>query len=312
MSISDEYREIYVKEIVDKSRGIIFKYSPVSNRHEFQPLSHAVSPQAVEQLCGLMRKNLLFYCYGEDEVVKHYKKKTFADLDTAAQYAYKMRLPKRPVNADGIPSEVLLDLLIQIYTPNAYKLAVRALMRQKDNNEIKGYDLTYFSLIDDNIGLWLGQAKLGDKSYCKDDISKDLLDKFSREYLSEQVFFVCDKQTGTTDECEHLTDIINRVNIATLKQEPISRQKTLLECFQQNRISIYIPCLLAYGQASVYKTAAEIFQKIEDENKEMQTYFLKHSYSFSGFDPKIIFYIFPIEDIDRLRDAESGFYCGLR
>ena len=312
MSISDEYKDIYVKEVVTQSHGVIFKYSPCSNQHEFQPFSHAVAPQAVEQLCELMRKNLVFYCYGEDEIVKNYKKKTFSDLGEASRYAYKMRLPKRQAASDGLPSEVLLDLLIQLYIPDAYKLAVRPLMRQKDNNEIKGYDLTYFTIAGNEIGLWLGQAKLGDKSYCKNNISKDLLTKFNSDYLSEQVFFICDKQVGTTHESEYLTDIINKVNVATLDQDPVSRQVALIKCFKENNISIYIPCLLAYGYGDLYQNAAEIFTKIEDEIKEMQSYFLNHIYSFSGFDPKIIFYIFPIEDIKRLRDEESGFYCGLR
>lgn len=55
-----------------------------------------------------------------------------------------MRLSVWPIQTDGLPSEVLLNLLIQLYIPGSYKMAVRPLLRQQDNNEIKGYDLTYF------------------------------------------------------------------------------------------------------------------------------------------------------------------------
>ena len=55
-----------------------------------------------------------------------------------------------------------------MYTPNAYKLAVRTLFRQNDKNEIKGYDSTYFTRDEKGFSLWLGQAKLGGETYCKD------------------------------------------------------------------------------------------------------------------------------------------------
>ena len=75
---------------------------------------------------------------------------------------------------DGLLSEVLLDMLIQIYEPGANKLAIRTLFRQHDNNEIKGYDLTYLTKYNGKYTLWLGQAKLGKKSYCRDSIHEDL------------------------------------------------------------------------------------------------------------------------------------------
>ena len=37
----------------------------------------------------------------------------------------------------------------------------------------------------------------------------------------------------------------------------------------------------------------------------------KYTYIFEGLDPEIVFYVFPIESITRLRDKEKGFYAGL-
>lgn len=312
MTIAEKYYKIYADEIATKSSGIIIKYSPVTNQHMFCPFSHAAGTSSVEDLAQIMRKNLLFYCYGEEEVVKHYERSSFLDLEQAAQYAFQSRLPVRPLNSDGLPSEVLLDLLVQLYTPNAYKLAVRPLFRQQDNNEIKGYDLTYFTASEQSVELWLGQAKLGEKGYCKQGIHSDLLSKFKDNYLCRQMFFVCDKPVGASPEADKLTTIINCVNLATLNQNDAARQQALLNCFQENNISIIIPCLMAYGAGSVYSNINEILEKVEAETAEIQKYFLKNKYDFLGFYPKILFYIFPIEDIERLRDTKRGFYRGLR
>lgn len=70
MTITERYNQIYTSEIASKSRNIIIKYSPVKNQHVFSPFRHAVGINSVENLAQIMRKNLLFYCYGEEEVVK--------------------------------------------------------------------------------------------------------------------------------------------------------------------------------------------------------------------------------------------------
>lgn len=312
MSIAEEYKEIYHKEMLMQCNGIILIYSPLTNKYEFQPFSHNIGNNCVEELSSLMRKNLLFYCYGEEEIIKYYRKNTFCNLEQAAKYAYKNRLPKRLATSDGLPGEVLLDLLIQLYTKDAYKLGVRQIMRQDDNNEIKGYDLTYFSLHNEEVTLWLGQAKLGEKSYCRTGIQRDLLEKFKKEYLSKQVFFVCDKSVGVTEECEKLTNIINQINIATLDMEEHLRASALLRCFEENNIKIKIPCLLAYEQADVYADLSCVYQKIDEELADIQKYFSKTLYDFNGFTPKILFYIFPIKCLEKLRDNKGGFYDGLR
>ena len=143
MSITKRYNEIFDKEILQKSRGIIFTFSPLQDQFVYQPYSHNISADSVEKLGELMRHNLFFYSYGEEEVVQHYEKDHFSSLEQAAKYAYINRLPKRADITDGLPSEVLLDLLVQLYNPQACKLAVRTILRQNDNNEIKGYDIDH-------------------------------------------------------------------------------------------------------------------------------------------------------------------------
>lgn len=136
MSIIERYHEIFDKEILQKSRGVIFSFSPLQDQFIYQPYSHNISADSVEKLGELMRHNLFFYSYGEEEVVQHYEKDHFSSLEQAAKYAYINRLPKRADITDGLPSEVLLDLLVQLYNPQACKLAVRTILRQNDNNEI--------------------------------------------------------------------------------------------------------------------------------------------------------------------------------
>ena len=191
MSDYEEYNQIFYEEVFKKSKGIILSFSPSKDNYVYCPYSHAISDDAVERLGALMRQNLFFYCFGETEVIKYYKNGQL----------------------DGLPGEALLDLLVQLYTPNAYKLAVRTIFRQDDHNEIKGYDMTYFTKDESGISLWLGQAKLGEIDYCRSGISQDLLTKFEKTYLSKQLFFVCTKPVSVSDDAKTILDMIEKINI---------------------------------------------------------------------------------------------------
>lgn len=311
MSIYQDYKTIFETEIVQQSKGIIFSFSPLNDKHNYQPYSHSISPDAVEKLGKLMRHNLLFYSFGEDEVVSYYKKNAFSSLEKAAKYAYKTRLPHRDPKQDGLPSEVLLDLLVQIYNPNAYKLAVRTIFRQADNNEIKGYDLTYFTKDSTGISLWLGQAKLGRKTYCKNGINEDLIEKYVASYLSKQLFFVCDKRIHISDDAKSVLEAIEVLNMRAVDEDEAIRAQKLIDLLNQLKIQIKIPCLLAYEANRVYQDAAKLYERVMSEVEDMKVFFNSQPYSFTGFAPEIIFYVFPIESIDRLRDKEHGFYAGL-
>ena len=311
MSICQNYRDIFEKEIVQKSKGIIFSYSPITDKYQYRSYSHGCSNTAVEELGKLMRHNLFFYAFGEDEIVEYYEKNRFDSLERAAKYAYQQRLPKRANTADGLPSEALLDLLIQIFNPTAYKLAVRTLFRQNDNNEIKGYDLSYFSKEEESITLWLGQAKLGSKSYCASSINNDLLSKYTKEYLARQFFFICDKRIEVTEDAKEILEAIDKINVLMMDQDSRSRAERLIAYFVKNHFKIKIPCLLAYGEGTVYHDESQVYEKIMNEVESIRRYYKKYLYSFEDIIPEIIFCVFPIESIERLRDKEKGFYAGL-
>ena len=307
----NKYRDLYEKIIVQNIKGVIYDYSPINDTYTFKPFSHSVSSNSVEELGRIMRNNLPFYCYGEDEVIQYFERYNLDNITDFSRFSYKQRLPKRHHTNDGLLSEVLLDLLIQVYNPDTYKLCVRTLFRQDDNNEIKGYDLTYFSKCGNKTTLWLGQAKLGQKDYCKSDIDKDLKSKYNNSYLSKQMYFICDKPVEVNDDARAILDIINELNISNMNSDNNARMNKLIQCFKVNNIKINIPCLLAFEEKLVYEKPDKLFSIIKKETEDLISYYKSKNYSFSGFKPNIIFYVFPIEDLKRLRDKEKGFYAGL-
>ena len=159
--------------------------------------------------------------------------------------------------------------------------------------------------------MWLGQAKLGEMNYCKRGIHQDLLHKFDPNYLSKQLYFVCSKRVSLTDDAKDILKAIEKINICTMDEGENTRAKKLIDHLRDQKITIKIPCLLAYEKNEPYQDTQKIYKRIETETLKMKDYFNKHSYTFSGFTPEIVFYVFPIESIERLRNKETGFYAGL-
>ena len=105
MSITDRYNEIFDKEILQKSHGVIFTFSPLRDQFVYQPYSHDVSADSVERLGELMRRNLFFYSYGEEEVVQHYEKDHFSSMEQSIW---------RNANRAGLSTIIIVHFLYYI------------------------------------------------------------------------------------------------------------------------------------------------------------------------------------------------------
>ena len=82
-----------------------------------------------------------------------------------------------------------------------------------------------------------------------------------------------------------------------------------MDFLKSKNIDICIPCLLAYDNSNIYSETMNIENKMKVEMNWMKHYFEKN-FKFEDIKPKLIFIIFPIENIEALRGNEE-FYAGL-
>jgi hypothetical protein len=72
-------------------------------------------------------------------------------------------------------------------------------------------------------------------------------------------------------------------------------------------IKIKIPCVLAYT-ANIYSDSTKLSEAIMTETREMINYFDENNYKIiEKVDYEIIYYIFPIDNIQQLRETISSF-----
>ena len=104
--------------------------------------------------------------------------------------------------------------------------------------------------------------------------------------------------------------MINQLNMFSIEKDDSERAKAFLEYVIENNITINIPCLLAYEKDTVYRSVENLEKQIKNEVEAVNKYFHKHRYFFKGFKPNLMFFVFPIEDVEGLR-GDEGFYEGL-
>ncbi|XRG80731.1 Hachiman antiphage defense system protein HamA [Rossellomorea sp. GAMAL-10_SWC] len=302
----DKFYEIFEELIGQHLRNsIIFKHEPKKGTHTYEPFRHHFDTESEKRLGNFMRKYIFYYAYSETEVIKAYEKGRLNDLEKAATIALDTRLPKRKGAGNGLYSELLLDLLITMFSNNVNKLATRAVYRQDtDNQELKGYDGLHISVDeDDNKFLWLGQAKMGSRSYCVTDIKKDLTDKANMLYTAKQLFFVSDKETKTLPKAIDVLEKINQVYWDNEDLSPETRADSLSEFFKNERIKIVFPCLLAYGMPSFYEVEGNLESELETELEKIIDQFDEKFETLLQNEYEILVWFIPIRDLKALRES---------
>ncbi|MDU7630993.1 MAG: Hachiman antiphage defense system protein HamA [Lachnospiraceae bacterium] len=299
------YKEIYNELIGEKFRAAIISYKPHRGTYEYLGYSHQAEVNALNDIADLIIDDMVFYAFSENEILRlNDDVDLLVDLRAAAKYAYMERLPKREkAKSDGTMGEVLLDIFIQLASQNTQKLIARAKHTEiNSKKEITGYDALYFTKDTTGISLWLGQAKAGQKGYCKSSIIKDLKEKYTKEYFADTAFYIADK-----NEAPELGELLNEINRICLrvqlnKWNKEEKVKKLFQVLQDKQVRIKIPCLIAYSQ-KIYSDKTKLETYIETEIREMvdEVDVLKFPIEI-GLDYDIVFYIMPIEDVDYIRD----------
>lgn len=299
------YEELYDKLIGEKFRASIIRYNPQSKRYKYCGYSHKVEGNALDNLSEIIIDDMVFYAFTEKEIVKlNDNMQILSDLRTAAKYAYVERLPKRlNSKSDGTMGEVLLDIFIQLSSVNAKKLVARAKHTEiNSRKEITGYDALYFTIEGSEKYLWLGQAKAGQKTYCKKSIAEDLQVKYKKEYFADTAFYIADKNEAK--ELENLLEEINKVCYFAQIKKWNSTQKidNLVDVLVNNNVKLRIPCLISYTQ-DIYNDKNKLEQYINVEMNDIISEFDIKMFPIDiGLDYDIIFYILPVKDVDYIRD----------
>lgn len=296
------YKEVFEEHVASVVRDIsVITYNPVAGDSGklFHPFSHGLDTDGSRKLGEALRSFLVFYAYDEMEIVTKHLRGQLSDLDLAAKRALEHRIPERRGSSNGLYSEALLHLILELMYDNIKRANLRTVYRQPDDNsEVRGFDSAHLILDDEEKMLYLGQAKLGGKAYCVRSIEEDL-EKVSFLYTYKQLVFIADKTgyiaSDIKTELEKLNDMFEELEDC----DEGDRIAGLTTFFSENNYKIVIPCLLAYGGSEGFYD--DIEQNINAEINDLISKLDSSSVDIEFCDYEIMFIVLPVSDVEEVR-----------
>ena len=125
------------------------------------------------------------------------------------------------------------------------------------------------------------------------------------------MYYIADKAEKSIE----LAGILNKVNdicLLSIKKQWSDNEKkqALFDLIKANQIKIKIPCLLVYT-ADIYYDESTLTSKIEEDVNQAISDFEKSNYLVAKeLDHEILFCVFPIKDIKKLRSNIIKFKKG--
>lgn len=235
-----------------------------------------------DDLSKLIRDTVIFFALTPQELAT-------LSAETSAKLHKRAwgRISDRHAHMKGDYGELLLFLILEVYYP-AKKFVTKARLRSSKGDEIKGYDCAHFSIDkDDEICLWLGEAKFHQSfstaiAKATDSINKHLTIKSIKDELS-----------------------ILEGNIEIQGENARKLEDFLNSGLSIDNIKFKIPVLLTYDSASVRSNTA-LCKKFTDElTNELNTHYSNiEGRAFTNpSNMELHFILLPLEEVKKIKDA---------
>jgi hypothetical protein len=146
-----------VKLIKSRANNLIYNIKVTSNHNRFLKdtyhLNYESGKYRQDELVKLIRDTVIFFALTREELSQ-------INADTLAKLQKRAwnRISNRAPGMKGDYGELLLYLILEVFYP-AKKFVTKVRLRTSLGDEIKGYDCAHFSLENNQICLWLGEAK---------------------------------------------------------------------------------------------------------------------------------------------------------
>ena len=193
----------------------------------------------------------------------------------------------------GFYGEVLLDLILRCFLKTDVLLARGYLYSPIEKSEVKGFDAFHIMEWDDNVELWLGEAKFY-VNYKKpvDDVLGKISYSLSDEYVHDNFLALIDWQDRFSHSDSRLSGILDRweenpnINIAS-------------EIANENMVITY-PIMIAYQPKNDGSYEEKVKECLEYIEKKIVNLPISITTSFQY---KIFFIFLPVDDVRSVKEC---------
>ena len=206
---------------------------------------------------------------------------------------YNCNAPLQTKLKYGFYGEVLLDLILRCFLETKVILARGYLYSPIENSEVKGFDAFHLIERNDNLDLWLGEAKFY-ISYKKPitDVLEKIEKSLSNDYINRNLITLIDWRDRFTTTSTKLSSLLD-----SWEENP---EINLAEEMKKHNIRITYPIFIAYQQKNSHQFHESInvcIEHILTESKKLTFPLL------TSFDYHLFFIFLPLSAVKCIKES---------
>ncbi|HHI3609883.1 TPA: HamA C-terminal domain-containing protein [Bacillus anthracis] len=277
-----------MKALTRRIKNLIFKFnvSPEKISTEKHPftLNYEDGKYRQLELVRIIKDSVIHFALTADEIKNLKKTDDFGEMERKAW----SRISKAHKNSKGDYGELLLFLMLTVFFPTK-KFVTKVRLRSSTKDQIKGFDCAHFTVDDDDISLWLGEAKFHNNfSNAINGAMGSIEEHCGFDYLNDEIS-ILSSNIEMNENFPHYEVLDNLLNGG----------------ISLDTIKIKIPVLLTFDSALLKKHSD---LKDLDFVKNMEKEFLR---KFKAIDEKkrvlkpsieVLFLIIPFQSVKEIKD----------
>lgn len=176
-----------MKRLINRTKNLVFRYKVDFEHGELikEPLTLDYEDGLYRQkeLARIIKDALIHFALTRQEIAKYKVTDDYGEMDRLVW----SRISKARKNAKGDYGEALLFLILSVFYPTQ-KFVTKVRLRSSIKDQIKGYDCAHFTIEEDEVVLWLGEAKLHKNfSGALSDAIRSIKEHTDYEYLNDEI-----------------------------------------------------------------------------------------------------------------------------
>ncbi|MBO3286114.1 MULTISPECIES: HamA C-terminal domain-containing protein [Paenibacillus] len=176
-----------MKQLTTRARNLIFKFDLshdyILTEKTGMTLNYEEGKYRQSEIVKIIRESVVHFALTKKEIKKYKDDEDFGEMQRKAWE----RISKAHKNSKGDYGELLLYIILSVFFPSE-KFVTKVRLRSSTKDQIKGFDCAHFSIENDEVYLWLGEAKFHQKfSGAISDAIKSIKEHCEIDYLKDEI-----------------------------------------------------------------------------------------------------------------------------
>lgn len=286
-NISKTQGVLQLKKLRIRAQNLIYKFDLshpfISSEKVAMTLDYEDGVYRQKELVRIIRESVVHFALTKNEIQRYKDDDDFGEMQRKAWE----RISKAHKNSKGDFGELLLFIILSIFFPSE-KFVTKVRLRSSTKDQIKGFDCAHFSIENNEVILWLGEAKFHNRfSNAINGAIESIREHCEIDYLKDEIS-ILGSNIEINEEFQEFSRIDGLLNGGV----------TL------DRIKIRIPVLLTYDCNILLKHKdIKDFKFIDDMGSEFLSKFEKIETNSLSLKPNIevLFIVIPFQSVGEIK-----------